>query len=213
MSEYIVHTVVTDDELKHIFKNLKKYNIFNQAETLAIVGRSLSSVGLIHKLTSELIIFKIRHNDFHLNVAIDNGQYIYDFNLGYRNVDWLPDGAINLAHYLREAQFSLKIGDKEYHCDYQEGTVGDEIATLLQLHLPDFYNVVSLGVLLDKLANNDIIISAGYIMLFKKNINKENLLSVVYAIPRVTKLLIEYNTAAKLQDFLILAIEKEILHN
>lgn len=213
MKNYIVHSKVTKDELKYIYDNMDKFNIVNQMEIWAIIGRSLSATSLISTLTNQKVTFYVRHNNFHLIVTSNKGKFEYDFNLPRIDVNWLPDSEINLSEYLMGAKFNLKIGEKEYECDYIKGTISEETAFLLKMHFPNQYNVISLGVLIDKFKSNEIIISAGFIMIFTNDVDSNSLLSVVNKIPKVTRLLLAYDTEIKLHEYLILTIEEEILKN
>lgn len=213
MEKYIVHSKVTQKELKYIYDNMQKFNIVNQMEIWAIIGRSLSATSLISTLTKQKVTFYVRHNNFHLIVTSYEDKFEYDFNLPRIDVKALPDSEINLSQYLLNSKFTLKIGEKEYECDYIKGTISEETAFLLKCHFPNQYNVISLGVLIDRLNNNDIIISAGFIMIFTNDVNSNELIRVVNKIPKITRLLLEYDSEKKLQDYLILAIEEEILEN
>lgn len=213
MAKYACYTSWSVDELKAIYYNKDSLNVADQPETWAILGRSISSMKLIHKLRGNEIKFVIENEKFYVKIVIDEaGDLSYSLSLPYIDVPQLEDNAINLMAYLKGSTFYMQIGEKyQYKQDYFDGTLSQEFSRLLKQHLPNMYNVISLGVLVNPLNGNDIIFSAGYIMLFDTSIDKQTLVQVFSKIPRVTKLLVDYQDEKSLQSFLMTKIEEEMM--
>lgn len=212
MNDYIVYAKDTKSELTKIYDNIDKYDIVSQMEIFAIIGRSLSATSLASVLTHQPATFTIKGEDFFLVAYYDGNEFTYDLKFPFKKVKALPNWEINLKEYLLGAEFSLQIGNQIHKTDYVAGTIGDEVAVLLKSYFPNFYNVVSLGVLLDKYNNNSIEQSAGYVMLFKDNVDIESLVFVFNKIPLVTRMLVTYDTEEKIIDYLTTRIDEEIIN-
>lgn len=214
MANFAAYTSWSSDELRNLYFNQNDLNIANQPETWAILGRSISTLKLFNKVVNEPVSLSLYNEFIYLKITIDDNRDItYKIDLPYIEVKLLEENEINLMEYLKGCEFALEIGEERYIQEYASGTLSQEYAMLFKQYMPNVYNMLSLGVLVNQFSDNEIVFSAGYVMIFDLSVDKQALWNIGLSIPRVTKLLVDYHNEEQLQSYLVSKIEEEILKN